>query len=198
MAVERSGIGEENAARAGIAQAAAALSGRRPDIPATFIEQLYGRAVPEDLARYAPDDLAVLAARAYDFIADRSPGTPKIRCETIQLTASGDHNRVTVSSRSSTTTCRFFSIRSWAKSRSASLGMRLVAHPMFWHAPRGQQAEGARLAGHLPDTRESFIHIHLAPFADDAGCAELVHALQHSARRSAAGGAGLAPDARAA
>src|SRR6185437_9991360 len=96
MAVERSGSGEENAARAGIPQAAAALSGRRPDIPATFIEQLYGRAVPEDLARYAPDDLAVLAARAYDFIADRSPGTPKIRCETIQLTASGDYNRVTI------------------------------------------------------------------------------------------------------
>ncbi len=175
MAVERSGSGEENAARAGIAQAAAALSGRRPDIPATFIEQLYGRAVPEDLARYAPDDLAVLAARAYDFIADRSPGTPKIRCETIQLTASGDYNRVTiVEIVNDDMPFLFDSIMGEIAERK--LGMRLVAHPMF-----GTRRAGSKLTAlALPETagtRESFIQIHLAPIADDAGCAELVHAL---------------------
>ena len=67
---------EESAARPIIEKAGASLARSRADIPASFIEQLYGRAVPEDVARYAPDDLATLATRAYDFMAERKPGTP--------------------------------------------------------------------------------------------------------------------------
>src|ERR1700675_2066278 len=89
MTVERPGKVEQ-VARDVIEQAAAALSKRRADIPAMFIAQLYGRAVPEDVVRYGVDDLAALAERAYDFIAERTPGAPKIRCETVPLAASGD------------------------------------------------------------------------------------------------------------
>ena len=37
--------------------------------------------------RYGADDIAALAERAYDFMSVRTPGTPKIRCETVPLTA---------------------------------------------------------------------------------------------------------------
>src|SRR5262245_28442008 len=86
---------EDSAARPSSEKACASLARSRADSPASFIEQPYGRAVPEDGARYAPDDLATLAARAYDFIAERKPGTPKIRCETIKLANSADRNSVT-------------------------------------------------------------------------------------------------------
>ncbi|HET9413326.1 MAG TPA: hypothetical protein VFO74_04285, partial [Pseudolabrys sp.] len=75
-----SGSSERTAARATIQEAGAVLVRRRVEIPAGFIEQLYGRVVPDDVAHYGPDDLATLAARAYDFMAERKPGAPKIRC----------------------------------------------------------------------------------------------------------------------
>ncbi len=80
MAVELPGSGEDDAARIVIEQAGTSLGRRRRDIPATFIARLYGRAVPEDVVRYGAEDLSALAERAYDFIADRAPGAPKIRC----------------------------------------------------------------------------------------------------------------------
>ena len=176
MAVERSGSGEDNAARAVIAQAGTILSGRRPDVPATFIEQLYGRAVPEDVAHYAPDDLAALAERAYDFIADRTSGVPKIRCETIELKASGDRNRVTVFEIINDD-MPFLVDSVMAELAERKLDVRLVAHPMF-----GIKRAGSKLVSlGLPENasaRESFIQIHLAPIADQAGRDELLRALE--------------------
>ena len=90
MAVELAASEEESAARATIAQAGAALSQRRSGIPASFVTQLYGRAVPEDVVRYGAADLSRLAERAFDFLAERPPGAPKIRCETVMLSASGE------------------------------------------------------------------------------------------------------------
>ena len=84
MAVELPGSEEEGAARAAIAQAAAALAERRNDVPATFIAQLFARTVPEDVVRYAAADLAALAERAYDFLRERPAGAAKISCETAQ------------------------------------------------------------------------------------------------------------------
>ena len=43
----------KHAARAVIEQAGAALAARRSDIPATFVAQLFARAVPDDVVRYA-------------------------------------------------------------------------------------------------------------------------------------------------
>src|SRR3972149_21038 len=96
MAVELPASEEESAARATIAQAGTALSQRRGDIPASFVAQLYGRAVPEDVVRYGAADLGRLAERAFDFLAERQPGVPKIRCETVTLTASGERKAVAV------------------------------------------------------------------------------------------------------
>ena len=76
---------EESAARAIIEKAATRSPDADAEIPASFIEQLYGRAVPDDVVRYAPEDMATLTARAYDFMAERVAGAPKISCETVKL-----------------------------------------------------------------------------------------------------------------
>jgi glutamate dehydrogenase len=170
-----SGSSEKIAARATIEKAGAALARRRAEIPVDFIEQLYGRVVPEDVARYGSDDLATLAAHAYDFIAERKPGTPKIRCDTIKLEHSADRNSVTVVEIVNDD-MPFLVDSVMGEITERRLDVRLVAHPMF-----GVRRSGSKLAGiDAPDAvgaRESFIHIHLSPVADDV-CAELVHALE--------------------
>jgi glutamate dehydrogenase len=170
-----SGSSERTAARATIEEAGAALVRRRVGIPAGFIEQLYGRVVPEDVARYGPDDLATLAARAYDFMAERKPGAPKIRCETIKLEHSADRNSVTVVEIVNDD-MPFLVDSAMGEITERRLDVRLVAHPMF-----GVRRSGSKLIGiDAPDAanvRESFIHIHLSPIADEA-CADLVRALE--------------------
>ncbi|HET8972481.1 MAG TPA: NAD-glutamate dehydrogenase, partial [Pseudolabrys sp.] len=170
-----SGSSERTAARATIEEAGAALVRRRIGIPAGFIEQLYGRVVPEDVARYGPDDLATLAARAYDFMAERKPGAPKIRCETIELEHSADRNSVTVVEIVNDD-MPFLVDSVMGEITERRLDVRLVAHPMF-----GVRRSGSKLIGiDAPDAanvRESFIHIHLSPIADGA-CADLVRALE--------------------
>ena len=52
MAVELAGSKEEVDARGAIDAAGAAVAGRRKDIPATFVAQLFAHAVPEDVVRY--------------------------------------------------------------------------------------------------------------------------------------------------
>ena len=170
-----SGSSERTAARATIEEAGAALVRRRAEIPASFIEQLYGRVVPEDVARYGSDDLATLAAHAYDFMAERKPGAPKIRCETIELEHSADRNSVTVVEIVNDD-MPFLVDSVMGEITERRLDVRLVAHPMF-----GVRRSGSKLTGiDAPDAanvRESFIHIHLSPIADGA-CADLVHALE--------------------
>jgi glutamate dehydrogenase len=170
-----SGSSERTAARATIEEAGAVLVRRRVEIPTGFIEQLYGRVVPEDVARYGPDDLATLAARAYDFMTERKPGAPKIRCETIELEHSADRNSVTVVEIvNDDMPFLVDSVMSEIAERKPEI--RLVAHPVF-----GVRRTGTKLnaidAPNAADTRESFIHIHLAPIPDDT-CGELVRALQ--------------------
>src|ERR1035437_8688083 len=96
MAVEFPASEHESAVRAVIEQAAAALAARRNDIPASFVAQLYARAVADDVLCYAAADLAELAARAFNFLKDRPLGAPKIRCEPVALKESGERKSVSV------------------------------------------------------------------------------------------------------
>ena len=166
---------EESAARAIIEKAAISLARRRAEIPASFIEQLYGRAVPDDVVRYAPEDLATLTARAYDFMAERAAGAPKISCETVKLVDSGDSNLVTVVEIVNDD-MPFLVDSVMGEIAERKPEIRLVAHPVF-----GVRRTGTKLsaldAPSAAETRESFIHIHLAPIADDT-CSELTRALQ--------------------
>jgi len=167
---------EESAARGVIEQANAALSCRRRDIPQTFVAQLYGRSVPEDVMRYGAEDIAALAERAYDFIAVRVPGALKIRCETVPLAASGGRKAISVIEIVNDD-MPFLVDSVMAEIAERRFDVRLVAHPIF-----DVQRDGSKLVAlGAPDAqknRESFIHIHLVPIADDATCKELVRALQ--------------------
>jgi glutamate dehydrogenase len=168
---------EERAARALIEHASTALATRRRDIPATFIAQLYGRSVPEDVVQYGAEDISALAERAYDFIVEREPGAPKIRCATIPLAASGSRKSVSVIEIVNDD-MPFLVDSVMGEIADRRLDVWLVAHPMI-----GVRRIGNKLAAlGTPDAgegkRESFIHIHLAPIADDAQCDELVRALQ--------------------
>ena len=177
MAVEIPASEHDSAARAVIEQAGAALAKRRNDIPATFVAQLYARAVAEDVLSYAVADLADLAERAFDFLKDRQPGAPKIRCETVALKASGERKSVTVIEIANDD-MPFLVDSVMGEIGERRLNVRLVAHPVF-----GVRRDAAKLiALGAPDAadsaRESFIHIHLEPIADEAARADIVRALQ--------------------
>src|SRR5258706_9854720 len=62
-----------------IEEADALVTERRADIPSGFVDQLFARAAPEDLARYTASDLAQFAMDAWALLAKRTPGAPRIR-----------------------------------------------------------------------------------------------------------------------
>jgi glutamate dehydrogenase len=177
MAVELPGSEEEAAARAVIEQAGSALAARRSDIPATFVAQLYARALPEDVARYAAADLAELSERAFEFLGERAPGAPKIRCDTLRLQASGQPKSVSVIEIANDD-MPFLVDSVMGELADRRLDVRLVVHPVF--NVRRQQGKLAAIgaAGAADLARESFIHIHVDAIEDEAVCAAIVRALQ--------------------
>src|SRR5580704_18915758 len=72
---------DEGIGQALIGAAAAVLAKRRNDIPATFLAELLGSAVPDDLRCYGPDELAAIAERSWSLLAERKAGAPKIGFE---------------------------------------------------------------------------------------------------------------------
>jgi glutamate dehydrogenase len=160
---------------ASLAEAGALLHGRRPDIAASFVGDLYARTVPEDVARYAAADLALFGERAWDFLAERQPGAPKVRCETV--TFAGAHEAVTVIELINDD-MPFLVDSVMGELGERKLEVKLVAHPVF-----GVSRAGGRLTAlGSPDlagrARESFIHVHVEEIADAGACAEIVRALE--------------------
>jgi len=177
MAVDIPVSKRDSAARAVTEQAGTALSARRSDIPPMFVAQLYERAVAEDVLCYAADDLAVLAERAFDFLRERKPGVPKIRCENVALKESGERKSVTLIEIVNDD-MPFLVDSVMGEVAERRLNVQLVAHPVF-----GVQRDDAKLkaqgAPAADGARESFIHIHLEPIADEAARADVVRALEH-------------------
>jgi glutamate dehydrogenase len=166
----------EAGARAVIEQAGAALTARRIAIPATFVAQLYARAVAEDVLCYAAADLADLAERAFDFLKERQPGAPKTRCETVALKESGERKSVSVIEIVNDD-MPFLVDSVMGEIAERRLNVQLVAHPVF-----GVRRDGAMLvafgaADAAGSARESFIHIHLEPILDEAARADIMRAL---------------------
>jgi glutamate dehydrogenase len=174
MAVEIPASEHENAARAVIEQAGAALAARRSDIRASFVAQLYARTVAEDVLCYAVADLAELAERAFDFLKERQPGVPKIRCETVALKESGARKSVSVIEIVNDD-MPFLVDSVMGELADRRLNVQLVAHPVF-----GVRRDGGKLSALGAadgSARESFIHIHIEPIADEAVRAEIARAL---------------------
>ena len=174
MSQELPGSEEEGLARSLIAQADTALSGAQSGIPADFAAQLFGRTAPEDLVHYGPGDLARLAERAWAFLAERKPGTPKIRCVTVPLTDAAERKSVTVVEVVNDD-MPFLVDSVMGELAERRLRVRLVAHPVF--DVIREDGELTAFGRSDADRRESFIHIHVDTAADDGLCAELVEAL---------------------
>ena len=168
---------EEGLAQASLAQAGDALHGRRPDIPAGFVVHLYEHAVPEDVVRYDPVELAALAERAFDFLSVRTPGTPKVRCETVRLHERGEHKQVTVVEVVNDD-MPFLVDSVMGELAERKLEVYLAAHPVFGVRREGDKLVAAGGADAPNHARESFIHVHIETVTDPAVCAELSRALE--------------------
>ncbi len=176
MTVQFSANKQESVARGVIAQAGELLAKHRGDIPPTFIAQLYGHAVPEDVARYSADDLFDLAERAYDFLRERKPGEAKVRCETVQLQGSGDSTPISVVEIANDD-MPFLLDSVMGEITDRKLGVHLVAHPIFNVYRDGQSLKALEPAHHGGGVRESLIQIHLDAIENADVCAALVRAL---------------------
>jgi len=164
---------DDGAAQALIAAAGAALAKRGSDIPGTFLADLLGSAVPDDLQRYGPDELAAIAERSWSLLAVRQVGAPKISFEPAPLTR-------TVSVLDIINDDMPFLLDSVVgELNQRGLDIRLLVHPVFaverdaagtLTAFKGVAKDGGR--------HESFIHIHIEGVAETARRAEIVRALE--------------------
>ena len=156
-----------------IGAAAAALAQRRNDIPGTFLAELLGSAVPDDLQRYGPDELAAIAERSWSLFAERKAGAPKISFEPAPVTR-------TVAVLDIVNDDMPFLLNSVVgELNQRGLDIRLLVHPVFaverdsagtLTAFKGAAKDGGR--------HESFIHIHIEGVAEAARRAEIVRALE--------------------
>ncbi len=153
-------------------KAAAALSRSRADIPKEFLGKLFGHSVPDDVARYAPEDLAQLAENAWSFLADRAPGAPKVRCEMLKLKKDGQKSISVIEVVNDDMPFLVDSVM--GELAAQRLDVRLVAHPIFGVK---RDKAGKLLSFGGTEARESFIHIHIEPIEDAAGCGHIVREL---------------------
>ena len=126
--------------------------------------------------RYAPTISRRWPSGPTIFSATAQPGAPKIRCETVPLTDSGERKAVTVIEIVNDD-MPFLVDSVMGEIAERRLDVRLVAHPVFGVTRDGGKLDGARRARRRRSARESFIHIHLEPIEDEAARADLVRAL---------------------
>ena len=163
---------EQAAAQAIIAQAGSALSARHPQIPNTFLAQMFDRVVPEDIVRYSAAEMAALGERAWQFLGERPAGAPKVRCDTLTLDEAGGHKSITVVEILNDD-MPFLVDSVTNEFADRRLDVRFVAHPVF-----NVRRESGKLVSFDGSARESFIHIHVAPIADAAQRADLAAAIE--------------------
>jgi glutamate dehydrogenase len=174
------GTDEERSAALLIAAAEALLAAQAPAIPGDFIEDLFGRAAPEDLVRYNGRDIAALAEAAWNSLAQRTAGAPKLHFAALPADAS-DSLRHTAVLEIINDDMPFLLDSVMSELATHGVEVRLVVHPVFTVVRnksgrltslggRGGAAKGA--------IRESFIHIHLDNIAEQKQRAALVAALE--------------------
>ena len=130
-AADLPGSDEERAEAALIAAAGQLLGDSHREIPADFVAGLFAHAVPEDLMRYdprsSPSSLPTpgRCSRCASLARPTSASTPSGRGRSASVGAASR------CSRSSTTTCRSWSIRCWRELAERGVDVRFVVHPVF-------------------------------------------------------------------
>lgn len=134
------------------------------ELPADFIDALFGAVSPEDLSQYAADEIAALSSSSFAHLATRKPGEPDIQI----------YNPPSVSKARGLAAITVIEIENddmpflldsiTGELAEQGLVIRLAAHPIFsveredsgllkeW---RGLAKDGKK------KRRESFIHIHI-------------------------------------
>src|SRR5580704_15310739 len=165
---------DDGTGQALIGAAAAALARRRNDIPDTFLAELLRPAVPEDLQRYGPDELAAIAERSWALFAERKAGGPKISFEPAPAPATRTVAVLDIINDD----MPFLLDSVVGELHQRGLDIRLLVHPVFTvernaagtlTAFKGAAKDGGR--------HESFIHIHVEGVAEATQRDEIVRAL---------------------
>jgi glutamate dehydrogenase len=153
--------------------AAAALALRAPVVPEVFLEDFFSQALPEDLERTEPQELAAIADDAWTFFAQRPPGVPKLRLVPSDL-------RPGISILDIINDDMPFLVDSVVDElNERTLDIRLLVHPVFTieRDPAGALTGfGGTRRG--DGKRESFIHIHIDGLDDDAARADVLRTLE--------------------
>jgi glutamate dehydrogenase len=178
-AADLPGSDEERAEAALIAAAGKILSSGHREVPEDFVAALFAHAVPEDLMRYDPRQLAELAADAWTLLAVRKPGVPKIRLETPGLPG---HERLRADSILEIVNddMPFLVDSVLAELAERGIDVRFVVHPVLTverdgtgrlTAFKGTKAAAGAL-------RESVIYVHIERIDEEARRAEIVEAIE--------------------
>src|SRR4051812_8469995 len=171
---------EDRAARACIDAAAKLLRGGKSDVPDDFATLLFGRAAPEDLVGYQAAELAALAREAWAFVATRRAVAQKIGLEPPQA-SDGEHLKSVSVIEIVNDDMPFLVDSVMAELTERGLAPRLVAHPILAVSrdKAGKLTSAPAEAGRNKDeTRESFIHVHVARIEDAERVAAVVQGLE--------------------
>jgi glutamate dehydrogenase len=178
-AADLPGTDEERAEAALIAAAGKILRIGHREVPEDFISGLFAHAVPEDLMRYDPRQLAELAADAWSLLAVRKPGVPNIRLDTPGVAG---HERLRTDSVLEIVNddMPFLVDSVLAELAERGIDVRFVVHPVLTvvrdAAGRLTAFKGTKpAAGAL---RESVIYIHVERIDEEARRAEIVEAIE--------------------
>src|SRR5215207_5213484 len=174
---------EQNGDRLVETVAASQANGATAAVPPQFIQDLFGRVPAEDLAPYAPGDLADIAAAAYAHLsATRTAGAPDIRLTDLEVERGGRRRDITVL-EAVNDNMPFLVDSTLAELTGQGCEPMLVAHPIL-AVERDLSGVLVRLAGEataaaeaMNATRESFIHIHLSRVDDPETRARLIEGL---------------------
>src|SRR6202051_2680742 len=155
-----------------IAAAATGLAQRSHDTPATFLAELLGSAMPGDLQRYEPDELAAIAERSWSLFAVRKAGAPKISFERGPVTRGVSVLHIVNDDMP------FLLDSVVGELNQRGLDIRLLVHPVF-AVERDAAGTLTAFKGAAQDggPRERFIHIHIEGIAEAARGGEIVGGL---------------------
>src|SRR5262252_239962 len=180
-AADRPGTDEERAEAALIAAAGNILRSDNREVPEDFVAALFAYAVPEDLMRYDPRQLAELAANAWSLLAVRKPGVPKIRLEAFDPTGHGRLRNDSVLEIVNDD-MPFLVDSVLAELAERGIDVRFVVHPVLSvvrdAAGRLTAFKGAKPAAGV--LRESVIYVHIERIDEEARRAEIVEAIERA------------------
>ena len=163
-----------------VEQAATLLGGPDSAVPQDFMGLFLGRAVAEDLTCYHPSAVADITRAAWEFLATRKVGTPKI---SLTPPRKGEDGLEGLSVLEIINDNMPFLVEFGARrvDRARDRGALRRAPALRGRTRRGRSALRAFLGDGPPTdaaVRESFIHIHVAPIADNVRRTEIVQALE--------------------